>query len=511
MTEQITTVSIRPGIEILGLLRHMQYEPWFALAEFVDNSVQSFIDNSDALNQLEPGYRLRVEIEIDAQHQELVIRDNAAGIAYSQYSRAFRPAAVPADTSGLSEFGIGMKSAACWFAPKWQVLTSALGEAVERLVEFDIERICHDKIEELSVRNNNVIGAARHFTEITLQSGDRTPKKGKLAKVKEHLRSIYRVFLREGTLELIVGGERLSFNEPKILFAPYYKTMGEDNHFWKTELAFDFGPDYRAHGFAAIREKPDVSQAGFALLRRNRVIQGSGDQGYRPPLLFGNSTTNRSKRLFGEIHLEGFEVLATKDGFKWLDLEDLFLEVLKANLERELPLIRQAEEYRVQSEPEEILPPLQEASEATLESLQSGLSRAMETISLAVSEPFDEGRQQSADSEQLLQRTFSVEFHDCKWEVCLQFLREQEVTQWLQVIPEPVNTVATRHITIKVAMSHPFMERFGNRDSESMEVLIRMAVALAVAEVAAGDAGVSSASQVRKNLNYLLRTCFSQK
>ena len=37
------------------------------------------------------------------------------------------PAAIPPDRSGLSEFGMGMKSAACWFAPRWSVRTKALG------------------------------------------------------------------------------------------------------------------------------------------------------------------------------------------------------------------------------------------------------------------------------------------------------------------------------------------------------------------------------------------------
>ena len=32
-----------------------------------------------------------------------------------------------------------MKSAACWFAPRWTVRTSALGEPVVRTVHFDID------------------------------------------------------------------------------------------------------------------------------------------------------------------------------------------------------------------------------------------------------------------------------------------------------------------------------------------------------------------------------------
>jgi hypothetical protein len=69
-----------------------------------------------------PGFKLHVSIDIDANRPARIsIRDNAAGIAQSEFPRAFRPAAVPPDLTGLSEFGMGMKSAACWFASRWQL------------------------------------------------------------------------------------------------------------------------------------------------------------------------------------------------------------------------------------------------------------------------------------------------------------------------------------------------------------------------------------------------------
>ena len=32
----LKTVSIRPGVSVLSVLRHLNYRAWFALAEFVD-------------------------------------------------------------------------------------------------------------------------------------------------------------------------------------------------------------------------------------------------------------------------------------------------------------------------------------------------------------------------------------------------------------------------------------------------------------------------------------------
>src|SRR6516165_8315156 len=141
--QPLDKVSIRPGVSILSVLRHLNYKPWFALAEFVDNSLQSYLDNRTSLEASHGAdFKLRVRIDVESSPTPRIsIKDNAAGIARDQFPRAFRPAAIPADKSGLSEFGMGMKSASCWFSPRWQVRTKALGEPVERTVRFDIDRI----------------------------------------------------------------------------------------------------------------------------------------------------------------------------------------------------------------------------------------------------------------------------------------------------------------------------------------------------------------------------------
>jgi Histidine kinase-, DNA gyrase B-, and HSP90-like ATPase len=101
-------VNIRPGVSVLSVLRHLNYSPWFALAEFVDNSVQSYIENKSKLHALHgPGWRLKVSIDVDTSWPgRITVRDNAAGIGNDAFPRAFRPAVVPPDRTGLSEFGM---------------------------------------------------------------------------------------------------------------------------------------------------------------------------------------------------------------------------------------------------------------------------------------------------------------------------------------------------------------------------------------------------------------------
>ncbi len=58
-------VSIRPGVGILSVLRHLNYKPWFAMAEFVDNSLQSFLEHRHTLQSLHgDSVRQKVVIEI---------------------------------------------------------------------------------------------------------------------------------------------------------------------------------------------------------------------------------------------------------------------------------------------------------------------------------------------------------------------------------------------------------------------------------------------------------------
>jgi hypothetical protein len=71
------------------------------------------------------------------------------------------------------------------------------GEAVERTVAFDIDHIVRDDLEELEVRTRPAPVDA-HYTEIMLSGLHKPPQGRTIGKIKDHLASIYRVFIREG-------------------------------------------------------------------------------------------------------------------------------------------------------------------------------------------------------------------------------------------------------------------------------------------------------------------------
>ncbi len=55
---------------MLGVLRNLNYKPWFALAEGVDNSLQSILQNVKALKRIGGrSYSLRVTPNIDTSDE----------------------------------------------------------------------------------------------------------------------------------------------------------------------------------------------------------------------------------------------------------------------------------------------------------------------------------------------------------------------------------------------------------------------------------------------------------
>jgi hypothetical protein len=151
-------VEIRPGIGLYALFPSLRYSPWVALGEMVDNSIQSYLDHKDDLIALHgPSYKLRVDINFSGgENPTIQLLDNAAGIFSQDIARAFTPAMPPTDKSGISQYGIGMKSSACWYSNYFTVRTRALNEPIIRTVIFDIPKIIREEIYKLEIEKEQL-------------------------------------------------------------------------------------------------------------------------------------------------------------------------------------------------------------------------------------------------------------------------------------------------------------------------------------------------------------------
>ena len=102
-------VSIATKPLVYSAFRYINNKVYNALAEYVDNSIASFLHHKDFLTKLNPKGKLSVYITIDVDNDTIIIEDNAFGIEAKDYDRAFELANIPLDSSGLNEFGMGMK------------------------------------------------------------------------------------------------------------------------------------------------------------------------------------------------------------------------------------------------------------------------------------------------------------------------------------------------------------------------------------------------------------------
>ncbi|PKO97410.1 MAG: hypothetical protein CVU12_00035 [Bacteroidetes bacterium HGW-Bacteroidetes-7] len=349
----IDTVSITIGTTMYGRFEDLPNTTSHILAEFIDNALQSYRDNKTKLENLEEDYKLKVTIDIDWDKADnraktIVITDNAAGIAKDKYVSAFMPALTPENNKGLNEFGMGLKTAACWLGESWTVKTKALNEDVERTVSFNLNEVIANDLEELPVETSSK-GINEHYTIITTtDSTKNVPAYKSISKIKTELASIYRKSLREKEMIIKVCGEELAFEEYEILTAPLNRTPNSPPIYWKKEIDFKFGK-YRAKGFIGILRDINSTQNGFVLLRRGRVIVGAETDGrYFPKCLSGSTGTFRYKRLFGELELDGFDVSFNKNDIQDKENLDALMEALKGEIHtKEFDLYNQAEEYRL--------------------------------------------------------------------------------------------------------------------------------------------------------------------
>lgn len=337
-------INIRPTSSVYATYKRLSYQPWTAIAEFVDNSTQSFYDHKSELMSLKYAKGLRICIDYisdDVNGDRLEIYDDAYGMEWSDFQRAIILDRPPINTNGRNEFGMGLKTAACWFGSVWSVESTQLNSKNKYYAEIDIDQLGKYKLEEIDVREE-IVSPKEHFTKIIIRKlnkkivGPRT-----ISKVKDLLSSIYREDIRSGLVKIYYNGSLLQFKEVNI----YSEEVNGAKKVWKKDIDFSIlheGETLSVKGFVAIRIPGSVKDAGLTLIRRGRVIVGGSEANYRPTELFGDSNSYAWQRLFGELHMDNWPVTQAKDNFDWHNsgLEEAFIQKLE-------PLIR---DYRKKAE-----------------------------------------------------------------------------------------------------------------------------------------------------------------
>ncbi|HBB89950.1 MAG TPA: hypothetical protein DC047_20290 [Blastocatellia bacterium] len=324
-------LELKIGLDAITSYKRLSYTPWHAIAEFVDNSTQNYFDHKVELDAAWASNKETLNVSIvyekDLDGGFLRVSDNALGMSYEELERALHVALPPANTSGRSKYGMGLKTSACWIGNEWTVKTKRLGETVEHSITVNVEKIASGE-NELPYTRIEGRPAEDHYTIVEIKNHNQKFHGRTQGKIKDFLRSMYREDFRNNVLTLEWQGSTLSWEEldDKLLDAA-------DGSKYKKN--FDFLVDgKRVYGWVGILRRGSRADAGFSVIHFGRVIKGWPDS-WRPQKLYGQlqgSNDLVNQRLVGEIHLDEFDVTHTKDDILWLgDQEEEVEKGLLAN------------------------------------------------------------------------------------------------------------------------------------------------------------------------------------
>ena len=497
--ETINSVSIALQPSVYSTFRALNNTVSFALGEYVDNAVQSYLDNKDALVALDPNYRLEIRINVDWEKRNITITDNAAGINTKNYKKAFEPAHIPVDSTGLNEFGMGMKTASVWLADKWCVYTKALGETVERFTNFDLLKVIEDNKEELIVEEKPK-SAEEHYTKIILTDlSKQAPSVNQMDKVKRHLSSFYRKFIKNEDVKIFVNEELLHYPEYEILNAPYYKQPESHNIFWKKEIDFQIGK-YKATGFIAILKTMQQSANGIALLRRGRIIE----EKYFPQIICGQAGSPRYKRIFGEIELEGFDVSFNKNKFR--DEEDLsiFMEALKEELtQTDFDLYGQAENYRQRTKEEVTKIAKEITKKLKKENKTREFTKKIQEVELKAKDTELITREENIiqEAEVLSSHSDSFTLGNTDYSLKIELVNTNSNNLYSINVEDSkslFDDINSKTISCRINLAHPFFARFDMfKKNDNYQPIITIFRTLTLAEIIAVNRKIGNASIIR--------------
>ncbi|HRO89116.1 MAG TPA: ATP-binding protein [Promineifilum sp.] len=310
------------GLEAINSYKRLSYSTWHALAEFVDNSTQSYFDNRTILDEAfrKEESKLTVSILYDRDSKTITIKDNSIGMSETDLEEALKIASRPPRSNSRSIYGMGLKTAACWFGDRWTVTTKKLGEPNVISVTVDVPATAAGNGNLTPIRKEADID--QHYTEITISHLHRGINGPAVKIIKEYLCSIYRCDLRENVLELLFQGKPLKWEgfEDRIL-------RDDQGQLYKRDLDF-YVLGKRVTGWVAVLESGGRPYGGFSVLQNKRVIKGY-PKGWRPRKIFGQEEGSNdliNQRVCGELFLEDFQVSHTKDDIVWESDEEDMIE-----------------------------------------------------------------------------------------------------------------------------------------------------------------------------------------
>ena len=525
---------------VYGLFKNIQYTSWYALAEYVDNSVQSYIDHKEELSELGcNSVVVKIDIGSDALGSYISIDDNAGGIGDEKMDDAFRIIKATGRGDTLNEFGLGMKVASIWFGSSFSVETTALGENYRTKVIFDLDEIRKNDSEEISGKNLKISKAKidDHFTRIKIRkiNSNHLPKGGAIGRIRDHLGDIHSQFLKDHQLKLSIQSKDLDYKERKAFKKQYWKNrngpLTEKKFIWKKKFRFDLSEPYEyAEGYIGLLPSFSKTKSGLMIFRRGRAVYGTGSESgekYKPYKIFGPTNERLYRLVFGNIRIGEHAPVSSNKTLVMEGIESEFIEKLKEvfvgdprNFEKNyesfdseeinniLPLQRMGNSYRKTKDQKlsktKKEKKAREATETTGEIVEKEFPGEAEEIIKNPEIRIDEKIDYSEPV--LSEKNIEVMVSDTKWDVTFSVIENPE-KKWF--IYE--KTKNKNEIHVRINLSHPFTENFLDKDGILLIAFLRIAAALSLAEIICERQNTKQASALRHTFNRIMDGSLSKR
>ena len=318
-------VTVESGI--ISIFQRQVFKLDRVFAEYVDNSLQSFLDHKETLEKLADGKKCTVSILCD--NEKIVIKDNAYGMEDEDFARALKLKATNPNAfkiNQLSVYGMGLKYASVYLGDHYSISSTAYQSNSRYFAEVDVPTFEKNNPKTVQAKISSDFPDL-HETIITINDLRIKMTTDKIKDLREKLGIIYNHYIHNGLLSISINNIPVEFHRPEL-------RPKDDGGYYFENFNDSFtvsGKQYDFTGWIAILNKGDQSITGLNLVQANRCIE----LGYKPEKIFGKGNSFQNSRIIGEIVFSGenYVLSFNKDKFVWVDdgAEDIFLNKLFSN------------------------------------------------------------------------------------------------------------------------------------------------------------------------------------
>lgn len=209
--------DMRPPAGIMNVFSRLNYKPHYAIAEFVDNSTQSYFLHRSELRKSAPNFKLNIVVAHDPRERTLTIEDNAFGMERDRFLDAITLDAKNGEQqNSRNEFGMGLKTAASWFGNVWSVTSTAYGSSNRYTAVVDIPHFQESGESDIEIRVEPA-PLREHGTTIRITQMTKTMGPRSIGKTRAMLASMYRRDLSGGEVRINVNDQDIAFEDYPIL------------------------------------------------------------------------------------------------------------------------------------------------------------------------------------------------------------------------------------------------------------------------------------------------------